>query len=201
MKKMMAVLLTAILMLGVCAGCEKIPETDENGNVIIAVVNGKYILKDDFDEMYDYYYQMLIQYYGYGEDDAVSYLDSIKSEFVHDLIQQELIRQEAEKSGYFNYSAEDRAKAEQTVADNKREFIEGLIEQYRSAFEGQTISGKKDGETDDAYFARLAEEKHEDYLRGRGFTEEDMIREELETMRSLGFRRIFIKTLPCRNPM
>lgn len=193
MKKMLAVLLAAILAVGVCAGCEKVPETDENGNVIIATVNGRYILKDDYDEMYDYYYQMLIEYYGYGEEDAVSYLDSTKTEFVHDLIQQEVIRQEAEKRGYFQYTAEDRAKAEQAVAESKQEYINGLIEQYRSAFEGQTISGKKDGETDDEYFARLAEEKHEDYLRERGFTMEDMINEELENNAIIKFQEDLYK--------
>ena len=50
MKKILVVVLALALTFGIFAGCSLVEEDD--GNVVIATVNGKPILKSEFDEIY-----------------------------------------------------------------------------------------------------------------------------------------------------
>jgi len=62
MKKFIALALALVLSLGVLSGCALVEKDDSN--VVIAYVNGTPILKSDYNEVYNYYYYMYVNYYG-----------------------------------------------------------------------------------------------------------------------------------------
>lgn len=178
MKKIFAALLAVLVMATLFAGCNLVGTDD--GNVVIATVNGTPILKEEFNELYNYYYFMLTNYYGYDAASANSCLDSMKAGFVNDLIQQEVIRQQAEKAGYFNFSDEARTTAQEAVDENRKSYIDNLVEQYTAAFKDQEVRGKNEDESDEDYFKRIAADKYEEYLKENGLSEAEMLQEELE---------------------
>lgn len=179
MKKFISTALACVLAMGIFSGCSLVSKDD--GNVVIATVNGVAILKEEFDEIYNYYYYMYTNYYGADSSTALSYLESMKSDILNDLVQQEVLRQKAEAAGYFNFTDEQRAEAQATVDEDKNSYIESLVEEYQSAFEGQTVKGKKDGETDEEYFTRIATEKYLKNLEDNGTSEAEILQEQLES--------------------
>ena len=52
MKKFITAILALAIVFGVFAGCTLVEEDD--GNAVIATVNGKNILKSAYNEVYDY---------------------------------------------------------------------------------------------------------------------------------------------------
>lgn len=177
MKKFLAAALAALVALSVFAGCNLTQSNDDN--TVIAVVNGVNILKKKYNEMYDYYLDMYTSSYGYEYADAVAALDSYKKEFLTQLIQEELLRQRAEAEGYLDYTEEDIAAAKAIVDEDKQEYIDNLVESYLEAFKDQEVKGKKEGETDKEYFARIAEEKYYKDLKTNGFTYDEFVEEQL----------------------
>lgn len=177
MKKILAIVLALVLSLGIFAGCSLVEEDD--GNVVIATVNGKPILKSKFDEIYNYYYYMYTQYYGYDSSTATSYLSSSVSEFLNDLIEQELLSQKAEELGYLNYTDEDRAEAQKTYDEDKQAYIDEFVTSCKEALEGQEIKGKNEGESDEDYFKRIGSQKYEQEHIDNNTSEEKIVEENL----------------------
>ena len=177
MKKFLVVVLALALAFGIFAGCSLVEEDD--GNVVIATVNGKPILKSEFDELYNYYYYMYTQYYGYDSSTAASYLASSVSDFLNDLIEQEVLKQQAEAAGYLNYTDEDRAEAQKAFNEDKQAYIDEFVTSCKEALEGQEIKGKNDGESDEDYFKRIGAQKYEQELKDNGTTEEEIIEDTL----------------------
>lgn len=179
MKKFLAAALALLTAIGVFSGCNLVEEDD--GNVVIATVNGVSILKSDYNEIYNYWYYYLINSYGYDASQAAKTVEGMSSDILEQLIEEELIAQMAEKEGFLNYTQEDRDAAAAVIQEDKQTFIDGLVKQYQSAFEGQEVKGKNEGESDDAYFKRIAEQKYYKNLEDNGVTEEEMIEEQLRT--------------------
>ncbi len=177
MKKFLTIVLALVLLVGAFTGCTLIEEDD--GNVVIATVNGKPILKSEYDEIYDYYYYMYTQYYGYDASTAISYLSSSKEDFLNDLIEQEVLKQQAEAAGYLNYSDEDRAEAQKAVDEEKNAYIDEFVASCKEALEGQEIKGKNEGESDEDYFKRIAAEKYAQDLADNGTSEAEMLEDNL----------------------
>lgn len=177
MKKFLVVVLALALTFGIFAGCSLVEEDD--GNVVIATVNGKPILKSEFDELYNYYYYMYTQYYGYDASTAASYLQSSVSDFFNDLIEQEVLKQQAEASGYLNYSDEDKAEAQKTFDEEKQTYIDEFVTSCKEALKGQEIKGKDEGESDEDYFKRIGAQKYEQDLKDNGTSEEKIIEDTL----------------------
>ncbi len=177
MKKFLVVVLALVLALSIFAGCSLVEEDD--GNVVIATVNGKPILKSEFDELYNYYYYMYTQYYGYDASTATSYLSSSVSEFLNDLIEQELLKQKAEEMGYLNYSDEDKAEAQKTYNEDKQAYIDEFVTSCKEALAGQEIKGKNEGESDEDYFKRIGAQKYEQELKDNNTSEEKIVEENL----------------------
>lgn len=179
MKKILVVVLALALTFGVFAGCSLVEEDD--GNVVIATVNGKPILKSEFDELYNYYYYMYTQYYGYDASTAASYLESSVSDFFNDLIEQEVLKQQAEAAGYLNYSDEDKAKAQKTFDEEKQTYIDEFVSSCKEALKDQEIKGKNEGESDEDYFKRIGAQKYEQELKDNGTSQEKIIEDTLLT--------------------
>ena len=177
MKKFLAAVLAAIVALSVFAGCNLTQANDDN--TVIAVVNGVNILKKKYNEMYDYYLDMYTSSYGYEYADAVEMLESYKKEFLTQLVQEELLRQRAEAEGYLNYTEEDIAAAKAIVDEDKKEYVDSVVESYVAAFEGQEVKGKNENETDKEYFIRIAEEKYYKDLKTNGYTYQEFVDEQL----------------------
>lgn len=177
MKKFLAAVLAAIVALSVFAGCNLTQANDDN--TVIAVVNGVNILKKKYNEMYDYYLDMYTSSYGYEYAEAVEMLESYKKEFLTQLVQEELLRQRAEAEGYLNYTEEDIAAAKAIVDEDKKEYVDSLVESYVAAFEGQEVKGKNENETDKEYFTRIAEEKYYKDLKTNGYTYQEFVDEQL----------------------
>ena len=176
MKKFLAAVLAAIVALSVFAGCNLTQTNDDN--TVIAVVNGVNILKEKYNEMYDYYLNSYLDY-GYEQADAVAALESYKESFLNQLVQEELLRQRAEAEGYLDYTQEDIDAAKKVVDEDKQAYIDSLVESYTAAFEGQEVKGKNEGETDKEYFTRIAEEKYYKELKINGYTYQQFVDEQL----------------------
>lgn len=179
MKKILAAVLVLLTAVGVFSGCNLVEADD--GNVVIATVNGVSILKSDYNEIYNYWYYYLVNSYGYTADQATQTLEGMSSDILEQLIEEELIAQMAEKDGFLNYTQEDRDAAAAVINEDKQSYIESLVTQYKNAFEGQEVKGKNEGESDEDYFYRIAEQKYYKNLEDNGVTEEEMIQEQLKT--------------------
>lgn len=179
MKKFISTVLACVLALGIFSGCSLVSKDD--GNVVIATVNGVAILKEEYDEIYNYYYYMYTNYYNLDSTTAQGYLENMKESIFNDLIEQEVLRQKAEAAGYFNFTDEERKEAQATIDEDKNSYIESLVAEYESAFEGQTVKGKNEGESDEDYFTRIATEKYLKNLEDNGTSEEEMLKEQLES--------------------
>ena len=191
MKKILVVVLALVFNFGIFAGCSLVEEDD--GNVVIATVNGKPILKSEFDELYNYYYYMYTQYYGYDASTATSYLQSSIKDFLDDLVEQEVLKQQAEAAGYLNYSDEDKAKAQKTFDDEKQAYIDEFVVSCKEALKGQEIKGKNDGESDEDYFKRIGAQKYEQDLKDNGTSQEKVIEDTLLTNALEKFREDKLK--------
>ncbi len=191
MKKIISLAVAIVLTLSIFSGCSLI--TKDDSNVVIAKVNGKAILKSDFDEVYNYYYYMYTTYYGYDASTAASSLESMKADILNNLVEQELLSQKAEAAGYFNFTDEQKAEAQATIDEDKQSFIDNLVEQYTNAFEGQDIKGKNDGESNEDYFKRIAEEKYLKNLEDNGTSVEEMLNEQLKSNALTRFQEDSVK--------
>lgn len=183
MKKFFALLMMLAMAAGVFAGCEMVELDEEADNQqVIATVNGVDILKKDFNDIYNYYYNYYTQQgYDLTSEDMADQVDEMKLGILDDLISQEVIRQLAEEAGYFDYTDEQKATAEQEVADEKEDSIQSIIDSLESAMEGQEITDKNEGETDAQYFRRLAEEQYAQNLKDNDYTEEKILEERLKS--------------------
>ncbi|MBE7092884.1 MAG: hypothetical protein E7365_06885 [Clostridiales bacterium] len=177
MKKILTFVLVLVLMLGTFTGCTLIE--DDDSNVVVATVNGKPILKSEYDELYDYYYYMYTQYYGNDASTAVSYLQSSAQDFLDDLVEQEVLKQKAEAAGYLNYTDEDKAEAQKSVDEEKNTYIDEFVNQCKEALKGQDVKGKNEGESDEDYFKRIGAEKYAQNLNDNGTSEEKMLEDIL----------------------
>ncbi len=176
MKKIFATTLILALLLGVFSGCTLIK--DDDSNAVVATVNGVSILKSQYDKVYDYYLYMYTSY-GYDAATAKTYIDSMAADFLEGLVQDEVLRQLAEKEGYLNYTEEHKKEAQALIDENKNSFVDALVEEYKTALEGQEIKGKNEGESDEDYFKRKAIEKYHEDLKDNGTSEEEMLEEQL----------------------
>ena len=176
MKKVFSAMLASLLAVILFAGCT-LTEADD-GNVVIAKVNGVSILKSKYNEIYNYYYYYYTSM-GYDASTAKSTLDQNKTDILDQLVEEELMRQKAEAAGALNYTDAQREEAKKAIDDEKQSYMDNLVEQYKTAFEGQAIKGKKDGESDEDYFKRVAEEKYYKNLEDNGYTEEKLLEEQL----------------------
>ena len=120
MKKILAAVLVLLTAVGVFSGCNLVEADD--GNVVIATVNGVSILKSDYNEIYNYWYYYLVNSYGYTADQAEQTLEGMSSDILEQLIEEELIAQMAEKDGFLNYTQEDRDAAAAVINGLYREF-------------------------------------------------------------------------------
>jgi parvulin-like peptidyl-prolyl isomerase len=178
MKKILALILAVVLMLGMVgtfAGCSLVE--DDDNNVVIATVNGVPILKSEFNKICNEFYYMYAQYY--GEETALQYVQQYSSQFIDELVLQELLKQRAEAEGFLNYTDEDRAEAQKKFDEDREAYIEEFIANVKPVFEGQTITGKNEGETDEAYFRRVAAQKYAQELADQGTSEAQIIEETL----------------------
>ncbi len=176
MKKILAIALALVFAVGVFSGCTLVEEDDDN--VVLATVNGVAILKKDFNEVYNYYMYMYTNY-GYDATTAATYIDGMASDILADLIDQEVLKQKAEAEGYLNYTDEHKKAAQEVIDEDKNAFIDSLVAEYKSALEGQELKGKNDGESDEAYFKRIAEAKYLENLADSGTSVEKMLEEQL----------------------
>lgn len=177
MKKFITLMLAVVLMFGIFTGCTLVE--DDDSNVVIATVNGKPILKSEFDELYNYYYYMYTQYYGYDASQAASVLQNSIKDFFNDLVEQEVIKQQAEAAGFLNYTDEDRAEAQKQIDEDKNQYIDEFVKQCKEALKDQAIKGKNEGESDEDYFKRIAVEKYAQDLLDNGNSETKMLEDIL----------------------
>ncbi|MBP5662296.1 MAG: SurA N-terminal domain-containing protein, partial [Clostridia bacterium] len=191
MKKLFALALALVLALSAFVGCG-LTETDDD-NVVIATVNGTPILKEKFNSVYNYYYYIYTQYYGYDAATATSSLDGMKADILADLVEQELLSQKAKEAGFFEFTQEQIDAAQKVIDDDKQQYIDNLVEQYKQAFEGQIVRGKNDGETDEEYFTRIAEEKYLKNLEENDTSNETMLQEQLESDAIEAFKKDCLK--------
>ena len=191
MKKLFALALALVLALSAFVGCG-LTETDDD-NVVIATVNGTPILKEKFNSVYNYYYYIYTQYYGYDAATATSSLDGMKADILADLVEQELLSQKAKEAGFFEFTQEQIDAAQKVIDDDKQQYIDNLVEQYKQAFEGQIVRGKNDGETDEEYFTRIAEEKYLKNLEENDTSNEKMLQEQLESDAIEAFKKDCLK--------
>jgi len=182
MKKIFALILTLALAAGIAAGCDMVEVDEEaDGKRVVATVNGVDIVKSKYTEIYDYYYSYYTeQGYDFTTEDGLASLEEMKTGILDDLISQEVIRQLAEDEGYLEYTDEDRATATKEIADEKDESIASTITSLKSAMEDQELTDKKDGETDEEYYLRVATEQYEQNLADNDYTDEKLIEERLE---------------------
>lgn len=178
MKKFLVVLLTFALLVGAFSGCALVE--DDDSNAIIAKVNGKSILKSEYDEVFDYYVNMFISYYGYDQATAVDYVNTYMADSIlKQLISDEVLKQKAEAEGYLNYNEEHREAAQKFVDEDKQSYIDALVKEYEYALGDQEIKGKNEGESNSDYFKRIAAEKYVEYLEENGSSVEKMMEEKL----------------------
>ena len=175
-KKILATALALVLALGVFSGCTLVKE--DNSNAIVATVNGVLLLKSDYDELYNYYLYMYTNY-GYDVETAKSYIDSMASSLLDGLVQDEVLRQKAEAEGYLNYTEEHRKAAQEAVDEEKKAYVDSLVEEYKSVLGDQEIKGKNEGESNEDYFKRVAAEKYNEYLADNGTSVEKMLEDKL----------------------
>lgn len=177
MKKFVSAALALVMALGIFSGCTLVSKDDSN--VVIATVNGVPILKEKFDEAYNYYLYMYTSYYGFDSSTAAQYIN--KTSLLEDLVQNELLRQKAEEAGYFNFTDEHKAAAQETIDKDKQSYIDNLVDEFTKAFDGKDIKGKNEGESDNDYFVRIATEKYLKNLEENGTSEEKILQEQLES--------------------
>ena len=177
MKKFVSAALALLMALGIFSGCTLVSKDDSN--VVIATVNGVPILKEKFDEAYNYYLYMYTTYYGLDSSTAAQYIN--KTSLLEDLVQNELLRQKAEEAGYFNFTDEHRAAAQETIDEDKQSYIDNLVDEFTSAFKDKEVKGKNEGESDNDYFVRIATEKYLKNLEENGTSEEKILQEQLES--------------------
>ena len=176
MKKILATALAIVLLLGVFSGCTLVK--DDDSNVIVATVNGKSILKSEYDEVYNYYLYMYTSY-GYDETTARSVIDGMASSILEGLVKDEVLRQMAEEAGYLEYTEEHRKTAQEFADEDKKSYVDSLVEEYMAALGDQEINGKNPGESNEDYFRRVAEEKYYEYLADNGTSVEDIVNDTL----------------------
>ena len=83
--------------------------------------------------------------YGYDATTAATYVDGMASDILADLVDQEVLKQKAEAEGYLDYTEEHKKAAQEVIDEDKKAFVESLVEEYKSALEGQTLKGKNEG--------------------------------------------------------
>ncbi len=179
MKKILALVMAFMLMVGMVAtfaGCSLVE--DDDNNVVIATVNGVPILKSEYNKMYNYYYYLYLQN-GLDESTALQYVEQYSTQFLEELVLQELLKQKAEAAGFLNYTEEDRAEAKKAFDEEKEAYITDFVENVMPVFEGQTISGKNEGESDEDYFKRIGAEKYMQELVDQGTSEAEIIEDTL----------------------
>ena len=177
MKKFISAALALLMVMGIFSGCTLVSKDDSK--VVIATVNGVPILKEKFDETYNYYLYAYTTYYGLDSSTAAQSIN--KTSLLEQLVQDELLRQKAEEAGYFNFTDEHRAAAQETVDKDKQTYIDNLVEEFTNAFNGKEVKGKNEGESDKDYFVRIATEKYLKNLEENGTSEEKILREQLES--------------------
>ncbi|MBR6765877.1 MAG: peptidylprolyl isomerase, partial [Clostridia bacterium] len=84
-----------------------------------------------------------------------------------------------EAAGFLNYTEEDRAEAKKAFDEEKEAYIADFVENVMPVFEGQTISGKNEGESDEDYFKRIGAEKYMQELVDQGTSEAEIIEDNL----------------------
>lgn len=176
MKKILATALALVLLLGVFSGCTLVRDDDDNA--IIATVNGVSILKSEYDEVYNYYLYMYTSY-GYDAATAQSVIDGMAADILDGLIKDEVLRQKAEAEGYLNYTEEHRKAAQEFADEDKKTYVDSLVEEYKTALGDQDIKGKNPGESNEDYFKRVAEEKYYEYLADNGTSVEKIVEDKL----------------------
>lgn len=177
MKKIISAALALLMIAGVFSGCTLVSKDDSN--VVIATVNGVPILKEKFDEVYNYYLYVYTNYYGLDSSTAAQRID--KESILDQLVQDELLRQQAEAAGYFEFTDEHRKTAQETIDKDKQSYIDNLVEEFTDAFEDKEVKGKNEGESDNDYFVRIATEKYIKNLEENGTSEEKLLQEQLES--------------------
>ena len=177
MKKFISAALALVIAIGLFSGCTLVSKDDSK--VVVATVNGVPILKEKYNEMYNYNIYMYTSYYRLDSATAAKYIN--KTSLLEQLVQDELLRQKAEEAGYFNFTDEHRTAAQETVDKDKQTYIDNLVEEFTKAFEGKEVKGKNEGESDKDYFVRIATEKYLKNLKENGTSEEEMLQEQLKT--------------------
>ena len=177
MKKFISAALALVIAIGLFSGCTLVSKDDSK--VVVATVNGVPILKEKYNEMYNYSIYMYTSYYGLDSATATKYVN--KTSLLEQLVQDELLRQKAEEAGYFNFTDEHKKNAQEAIDAEKNSYIESLVEEFTKAFEGKEVKGKNEGESDKDYFVRIATEKYLKNLKENGTSEEEMLQEQLKS--------------------
>lgn len=179
MKKLFAVALALMLLLGVFSGCTLVE--DDNSDVIVAKVNDVNILMSDYELACNYYINMLSQY-GYDAQSAMEYINStMKDTILKEVVVNEVLRQKAEAEGYFNYNDEHHKAAEEYINDEKQAYIDQFVESYKTSLAGQELKGKNEGESNEDYLKRIAADRFAaDYEYYYSTTIDDLRNDKLE---------------------
>lgn len=159
------ILIFALILCGVLAagGCSLVELDEERDNqVIVAAVGGTQILKGEFKDAW----AQLKASYGITDDDErntdyADYIKYYKESLLDSLVDDEVIRQQAAKRGYFNFSEEETAETdenfEKTVTSIRDSvaasltFEDGMTDAEKEALiDGETAAYReKNGYTDE----------------------------------------------------
>lgn len=96
-------------------------------NAPVALVNGNEILRSDFVQLFNYYYQQLYYYLDFSD---VSTLNMLQDNILSNLIQREVVTQQAVQQG-FVLSADEQSQLE----TNYQSQYESLMSSYRASAE------------------------------------------------------------------
>lgn len=173
-------LLGALAMLTAMGGCNLVkvdPEMDQGQ--VVAVVNGLEITKDRYQTSYENYEYQMQQYGSTAEGMEEYVLDSV--------IEYELLKQEAEKQGYYDLSGE-REEEFNTEYEN-------YVSQIEEAYFRQTAETELgEGASEEDIAAKMAQLFDED-LAAQGYTRDELRQDLLDSAAITWMQEDFMETI------
>ena len=170
--KKAAAFITVVILALIMTACDK-PEDNKEGNPVVATVNGEAIYKSEWEEIYLNYKQMLLIYSGIdaSTQSGIETLEEYKTIALDALIRACVVRQQADSMGLLDFSAEERAQAEQNVREAMEEDIKNYAEELK-----ESLPGKSDEE----YYAQ-AKQAYERDMADKGESIESRAQTLLES--------------------
>ncbi|MBS7262557.1 MAG: SurA N-terminal domain-containing protein [Eubacteriales bacterium] len=131
MKKILCVVLTALLCAGVLTGCVFFEEKLD----VAATVNGQEILWEDFYYLYNSYAEMYENHYGLSRTDPTysAYFTSLRDDIIDSMIDAAILEQKCREEGILPLSAENAAEARANLDKDIRAYKDDFIASEKKA--------------------------------------------------------------------